>query len=143
MLAKAVICEQVITKQKTVRFSALSTTMQNGYAVAAVKNFGTYQVKYDTTAPVIRTSNFDLKGQKQNNLSTLKALQFTITDNLSGIKTYRATLNGKWVIADYDAKNNRLTIDLAKHTGTGKCALRLEVTDKCGNQSIYLKEFTL
>ncbi|MFN8714784.1 MAG: M23 family metallopeptidase [Bacteroidota bacterium] len=143
MLAKAVICEQVITKQKTVRFSALSTTMQNGYAVATVKNFGTYQVKYDTTAPVIRTSNFDLKGQKQNNLSTLKALQFTITDNLSGIKTYRATLNGKWVIADYDAKNNRLTIDLAKHTGTGKCALRLEVADKCGNQSIYLKEFTL
>ncbi|MGL5889491.1 MAG: hypothetical protein ACRC3B_06380, partial [Bacteroidia bacterium] len=143
MLSKAVICEHSISKQKTVKLSALATSIQNGYAVAAVKNFGTYQVRYDTTAPVIRTANFDLKGQKQTNLSALNTLQFTITDNLSGIKTYRATINGKWIIADYDAKNNRLTIDPEKYKATGKCALRLEVADKCGNQTVYLKEFTL
>jgi hypothetical protein len=141
-LAKAVICEET-TPGKAVRYNAVTTTVQNGYATAFIKNFGVYVVRYDTIAPAITPSNFDLKGKTQKNLSALSALQFTISDNLSGIKTYRATINGKWILADYDAKNKRLTIDHSKYKGQGSCLIRIEITDKCGNLKVYEKTATL
>lgn len=141
--AKMVICEHHFTTKKAPSLQAVSTTWEKGYAVATIKNFGTYSVEYDTIVPKIKPENFDLQGKKQTNLAALQTMKFIISDNLSGINTYRATLNNKWVIADYDAKNKRLTIDLSKYKGTGKCTLKLTVTDKCGNATVYEKAFTI
>lgn len=138
---KAILCERT-EKGKSIRYNAVSTTLQNGYATAQIKNFGRYEIRYDTLAPEIRATNFDLKGKTQTNLSTLGSLQFYINDNLSGIKSYRATLNGKWILAEYDAKNDRLIIDQSRYKGQGKALLRIEVTDKCGNVRVFEKNAT-
>ena len=42
-------------------------------------------------------------------MSKSKYLQIKITDKLSGIKKYRASINGKWILMEYDAKKNILT----------------------------------
>lgn len=138
---KAILCERT-EKGKSIRYNAVSTTLQNGYATAQIKNFGRYEIRYDTLVPEIRATNFDLKGKTQTNLSTLGSLQFYINDNLSGIKSYRATLNGKWILAEYDAKNDRLIIDQSRYKGQGKALLRIEVTDKCGNVRVFEKNAT-
>lgn len=138
---KAVICERIV-KGKSIRYNAVSTLAQNGYATATIKNFGRYEIRFDTLAPEIRATNFDLKGKTQKNLGALSALQFTISDNLSGIKTYRATINGKWILAEYDAKNKKLIIDQSRYKGQGNAVLRIEVTDKCGNMRVFEKTAT-
>ncbi|HLG03713.1 MAG TPA: M23 family metallopeptidase [Bacteroidia bacterium] len=108
---------------------------------ADIKHFGTYSIRVDTTAPKIQPANFDLKGKKQENLSALSSLKFTISDNLSGIYSYRATIDGKWVLAEYDPKKKLLIYTFDEHCGPGKHNILLEVTDKKGNKTVYLKNF--
>jgi len=74
-------------------------------------------------------------------LSALSSLKFTISDNLSGIYSYRATIDGKWVLAEYDPKKKLLIYTFDEHCGPGKHNILLEVTDKKGNKTVYLKNF--
>ena len=62
--------------------------------------------------------------------------RFTVRDDLSGVGTYRATLNDQWLWVDYDPKKSLMVVrpslsTLPKQAGT----LRLEVTDRSGNTS--------
>ena len=60
-----------------------------------------------------------------------------IADNLSGIKKYKGTIDGKWVLFEYDAKRN-LLIYTIKDNGNikkGKHILKLEVIDERKNKS--------
>lgn len=123
------------------RYASVGGVWRDGAVETSIKNFGRYEVLYDTLAPTIKPGNFDLNGKKQSNLAALSTLQFTIDDKLSGIRTYRTVIDGKWILADYDAKNDRLTIALDQ-VATGKHELQLEVTDKCGNRTIYTKSFS-
>ncbi|MDX1545331.1 MAG: M23 family metallopeptidase, partial [Christiangramia sp.] len=68
--------------------------------VANPKSFGTYTLAIDTIPPTIKPVNF------QNNkwISNLNELVVEIEDDLSGIGNYRATVNGKWILMEYDYK---------------------------------------
>ncbi len=67
----------------------------------------------------------------------MNSLMFKISDNLSGIKSYRGTMNGKWVLMDYDAKNSLLSYIIDEHMPKGKNNFHLVVTDAVGNKSSY------
>lgn len=108
---------------------------------AGIKEFGTYGLRVDTTAPNLRTVNFDLKGKTQTDLSTLSSLRFVIGDNLSGIGSYRGTIDGKWVRFEYEPKQKLIWYTFDEHTGKGEHELALTVTDKCGNVTEYRKKF--
>jgi hypothetical protein len=65
-----------------------------------------------------------------------------VSDNFSGVKTYRGEIDGKWILMEYDYKNNVLVytfderIDQTKpHTFT------IQITDYKGNSTIANKEF--
>lgn len=114
----------------------------NGKGMTAqIKVFGKYFVMRDTVDPTIRPFNFDAKGKTTTDFSALSSIQFKIDDNLSGVKTYRGTIDGKWVLFEYDAKNDKLKYTFDEHVGKGQHELLLVVTDAVGNEARFTRKF--
>jgi len=108
-----------------------------GFMTAKVKNFGRFGVAIDTIAPVIRPlTNFNKRTYLDSGL-----IQFRISDNLSGIKSYRGYLNGNWVLMSFDGKSSKLTLELNEFTPSGENTLRVELEDRVGNKTIFEKTF--
>ncbi|WP_461532986.1 M23 family metallopeptidase [Sinomicrobium sp.] len=98
------------------------------------RSLGIYSIVRDSTPPEVNPVNFKDK-QWVSNYRTLK---IKISDPLSGIDSYRATINGKWILMEYEPKQNMLSyhfddviFDQSEHN------LQLEVTDKVGNSTIF------
>jgi hypothetical protein len=108
---------------------------------AEIKEFGSYVVTVDTIEPIVSPLNYDLKGVAQTNLSTLKTLQFRISDNFSGVGSFNAFIDGKWVLMDYEPKKKMIWYTFDEHCGKGKHFLVLTVMDKAGNSTVYKKNF--
>ena len=106
--------------------------VHNDSVFYSVKNFGWFQLAVDTVAPSLKTEVPPAKFNKQKNKSQLV---FVMRDELSGIKSYRLLMNQKWVLAEYDAKTNRLIYFFDEQTPKGKLLFKLEASDKCGNRS--------
>jgi GH15 family glucan-1,4-alpha-glucosidase len=95
---------------------------------------GTYALATDTVAPTISPLNFK-DGQW---LSNFRFLKIKIDDALSGISNYRATINGKWILMEYDYKTNTLTYDFNDNTAIEtKNNLKVIVTDNVGNSATF------
>lgn len=114
-------------------------TLSNGWFEAEVRNFGKYAVMTDTIPP--RISPLSIKDN--NALTESNRIRFTISDNLAGIKSYEGTINGEWVLFEYDAKNRLLTYEFDENRlETGKRhSLVLTVKDNVNNTSIYEATF--
>ncbi len=115
---------------------------KNEMLQAEVLSLGDYCVMIDTIAPSIKPTLFKtfMKGYKK--------ITFKINDNIAGSKNviplkYRATLDGQWILMEYDAKNHLLTHTFEKSIAKGKHHLQLIVTDAMGNQKTFEKDFTL
>ena len=98
------------------------------------KTLGTYALTTDNIKPTIRPINFK-NGQW---LSNFRYLKLKIDDELSGISNYRATVNGKWILMEYDYKTKTLTHDFNDGIVTDtKNNLKVIVTDNVGNSSTF------
>ncbi len=122
-------------------YSSVGGKWEDGGVKTEIKEFGKYAVMIDTVAPISRPANFDLKGKVQTNFTALKSVQFTVGDNLSGLASYRCTIDGKWVLLEYEPKKRLLWYTFDERVAKGKHALLLELTDKCGNTTSYTKDF--
>ena len=60
-----------------------------------------------------------------------------IEDKETGVNKYEMYINDKWVLADYDAKNNLLIYQVDDHIKKGHNTFEVIVTDMVGNKSIY------
>ncbi|WP_159023142.1 M23 family metallopeptidase [Formosa sp. L2A11] len=102
------------------------------------KDLGYYTLVSDTVAPTIKALNF-----KNNQwLSSSKTLEVEIEDDMSGISDYRATINGKWVLMEYEYKTNILTYHFSdQKTVEGQNDFKLIVTDNVGNSSTFEASF--
>lgn len=78
---------------------------------------------------------------KQNQLFTANTIRFSITDKLSGIVSYKGLLDGRWILMEYDAKNDRLQCTLDKQIAAGEHTLKVIVTDDVKNESTYTLKF--
>lgn len=105
---------------------------ENGFMKVKLRDFGRYAVMTDTTSPVIKQINV----RDNMMVSGIEDIKVSISDNLSGIRTYRGTLNGAWILMDYDAKNKLLTYTRDAMLLTGKNVLILTVEDNAGNSSV-------
>ena len=110
---------------------------RNSMLSAKVREFGNFCIVADTINPIVKGVNIYL-GKKFNTQSTIKC---TIEDKESGIKTYRAEIDGKWILMEYDYKRKLLTYEIQKELGKGKHIFKLEVSDKLDNTTIYTAEF--
>ncbi|QWX84537.1 M23 family metallopeptidase [Cellulophaga sp. HaHaR_3_176] len=99
---------------------------------------GTFTLAKDTIAPKVRAKNF----KEKQWLSNYNYLSVEITDDLSGIDTYSATLNGKWILMEYESKKNTLTYNFDSNILNEKeCNLELIVTDNVGNSTTFKSTF--
>jgi len=114
--------------------SYVNTKRKGNILSAGSKIFGTYTLAMDTIAPTIKPINF----QNKKWLSKYRYLKLKIEDQLSGISKYRATVNGKWILMEYDYKTKTITHDfndnIVKDT---KNELKIIVTDNVGNSSTF------
>lgn len=112
------------------RFAPLSTSRKPDRLEAPVRVLGEYTVRQDTLPPVIIYSG--VSG---------RTVRFRITDDLSGIASYRVEVNGKWCLFRYDAKNRLLEGSLNEPVFVkGKNHLVLKVEDAVKNESIFETE---
>lgn len=117
--------------------SAVGGKYADGWITAQVKAFGQYTVMLDTTGPVI--TNVDLRADMRGR----KGFELRISDNLSGISSWRGTLDGDWILLEYEPKTKTLSHAFDKHSGgAGKKEFKLIVVDERGNTSSYRSEFT-
>ena len=102
------------------------------------RNLGTYTLAKDSVAPTIRTKNFKDKQW----LNNYKYLSVQIADDLSGIDKYSATLNGEWILMEYEPKRNTLTYNFDdKIADQTQCVLEVTVTDNVGNTNTLTTSF--
>ena len=106
---------------------------ENGYVISKTREFGVYVVVVDTIAPKIKALNIF----NNKNISSQKTIKIRISDNFSGIKSYRGTINNKWILMDYDAKKNTLTYKFDSILLKGKNKFKLVVKDDKGNSGVY------
>ena len=95
---------------------------------------GKYFLTKDTISPSIKPINF----RNEKWVTNLSTLRINVDDEFSGIKKYRATINGKWILMEHEPKRKLLffEFDDVKFSKT-ELKLNLQVEDMVGN----IKEF--
>lgn len=121
---------------------AFATTWENGWATASVREFGNFYVTTDDTSPMIRPVNIS----SGKNMAANSAIVLRISDDLSGIKSWRGTIDGKWILMEFDGKTATLKHVFDERTpakgNAGKHTFRLVVTDMKNNTAEYEAAFT-
>lgn len=114
-----------------------ASTYANGEVTATVRSFGSYTVMVDTVPPTI--TNVDLKpDMKGRSRFSLK-----VSDDLSSVDKWKATMDGNWVLMEYEPKTKTLMHTFDEHTQVpGTKTFKLEVTDERGNTARYELKFT-
>lgn len=120
------------------KLSYLTTKLSGNTFSCKTKTLGQYTLAKDVTAPKITISK-SIEGKW---ITAQKSISLTISDDLSGIKTYNGFLNGKWVLFEYESKLKRITHvfdDSFLLEGANK--LKVVVTDNVGNSTIFETQF--
>ena len=110
-------------------------TWRDGWLEGRVRSLGTYTVAIDTVAPTVVPLN---RGQWASGRIT-----FRVGDDRSGLNTYRATVDGRFVLFACNSRYNRLTCNLREtDVERGRVhTLELTVTDRCGNVTVCRERF--
>ena len=108
---------------------------RNGWVDADIKETGSYTLGQDLVPPTITPLNPATWVSQQ-------AIALRLSDNLSGVQTYRGEIDGQYVLFEMNSKSV-ITYHFDKERlARGKHTLKLVVTDACGNQSTYTYPFT-
>lgn len=124
------------------KFSYEGGKFVDGWLSTETKSFGDYTVTVDTTAPKIKLIGLEKRKSKTKetvndtlDLSKAKQIAFRATDNLSGIKKYELFIDEKWVIMEYETKEDLLFYLFDENVGPGIHTLRINVSDDKGNKT--------
>ena len=108
---------------------------RNGWIDADIREMGSYTPGQDIVPPTITPLNPATWVSKQ-------AISFRLSDNLSGVQTYRGEIDGQFVLFEMNSQSV-ITYHFDKERlSRGKHTLELVVTDACGNQTSYTYPFT-
>ena len=111
--------------------------VSDGRMQAQIRTFGDYAILLDSVPPRIRIRDFrtDLRGRS--------GFSLLIDDRVGGPLDYYATVDGEWILLEYDAKSGTLS-----HTFEGDRInpgayheFHLRVTDARGNSSTFERNF--
>ncbi|HWV66963.1 M23 family metallopeptidase [Chitinophaga sp.] len=114
--------------------STSATTLENGWYKGTFRDFGNFHLEVDTVAPKVTP----LGVKPGAILSKAAKISFAMSD-ASGIKNYRAELDGKWLMLS--RRGNVLTYTFDEHCQPGAHVLVLKVTDIAGNEGSYRLSF--
>jgi hypothetical protein len=107
---------------------SLHTECTAGKHTLTSRYLGRFRLAKDSTGPRIRTGVCNPSGAR-----------FNIYDNLSGIESFEATLNGEFILMVWDKKQHLLFSDPWPGQLPMKGEFILKVRDFCGNSSEFRK----
>ncbi len=114
------------------------TRKKDSIFYTTTKTLGKYGLVSDKIKPTIKPVNF----KAQQWISSLKTLKVKISDIGSGIKTYRATIDGKWILMEFNHKKRILTYNFNDKKLVGsKHIFKIVVSDNVGNTNTYSTTF--
>jgi hypothetical protein len=119
----------------------LKGEVADGYFKTKANILGQFELMADHDPPVItfnRPKNLPAGALPS---ATGKA-NFSVSEKLSGIAHYSASLNGKWILLPYDAKSGKMRVDFPVNLPKGTHELIIVVKDKCANQTVLKQNFT-
>src|SRR5690606_37936925 len=88
----------------SVQSGAEGGRFENGWVTINTRNLGSFYVDVDTVAPTITARNLT----NGKNVAAQSKIDFTISDNFSGIQSFNGYIDDKWVLMEYDSKNRHL-----------------------------------
>ena len=115
------------------KFKSAGGEWVDGFIETRIREFGKYCILVDTIPPEIK--EVDIYNNKD--ISKQNTIKVKIEDKLAGIKSYRGTLNGKWILMEYDAKSDLLIYRYDGHLIDGNNNFELKVVDEKNNISEY------
>jgi len=98
----------------------------NGKVKISVQELGEFTFLTDSVAPTIGR----IRADRSN-------LRFRIRDNRSGIAYFEATVNGEWILMNYDYKFGILQSEKLDPGKPFKGDFELKVVDRAGNERIF------
>ena len=111
-----------------------NTTKEKNRFYTKTKTFGTYTLTLDTVQPTIKPLNF----RDNKWMSKYRYLKLKIDDEMTGVDSYRATVNGNFILMEYDYKTDTITYDFNDGKfRDGENKLKVVVSDKVGNTNIF------
>jgi len=107
---------------------------KDGYMDCKIRELGNYSIGIDTLAPQITPVTLKLWTKNEK-------ISFKVTDDFSGVREYKGTLDGKFVLFEYDPKNASMFCKFdAQRMKRGKQRLVFSVKDRCGNERVYSED---
>ena len=108
-----------------------------GDLCATANSFGSYFIFADTVKPQIKPLRFQREMQKENRMS------FKVSDNMQLDKymVWRAEVDGKWILMEFDLKSKTLVHYFDDRIASGTHELKLSVSDKQGNEQVFVSSF--
>ena len=102
------------------------------------KTLGNYVLKSDKNKPKVKLLYF----KNEDWISSLQTLKVKISDIGSGIKNYRATIDDKWILMEYNHKKGILTYKFSdKKLFGSKHIFKIVVSDNVGNTNTLSATF--
>lgn len=116
---------------------ALGGEWRGEFLQANTRKFGNFAILLDTVPPVLT------KEYVPADMNSYRGglFQVRVSDDLSGIKSYSGTIDGKWHLYEYDAKNQILTADLSALPSNKEHHAELTVADERGNITTWKYSF--
>lgn len=115
-----------------------SNQKKEGFWIGKSKTLGAFTISRDSIPPTLKPLNF----KNDQWLSSFNYLRVKLTDDYSGIKSFRGEINGRWIRLEHEPKNNTLIynfndliFDEALHR------LSIEAEDRAGNVTILEMDF--
>jgi hypothetical protein len=108
---------------------------RDGWIDAEISELGVYTIRVDSVAPKITPVD-------STRWTASQTVAFRLTDNLSGVDTWRVTIDGEYALFCMDGKKSLISyvFDPERLTRGKKHILRLTATDACGNGAAYETE---
>lgn len=117
---------QLVSNRKKV---ALKGNWQNDWMEAKFRDLGTVQLRIDTVAPRLIPSGW-VNGANVRGRSSITIIA---DDDISDLKSFRAELDGKWLM--FSRKSDYFICKFDEHTPPGPHQLKVWATDEAGNMT--------
>ena len=126
--------QSFIGRIKDKNIAYINSRKNDSYIYANTSSLGKYTISRDTLKPEIKPINF-----KQNsNISSKSTIRLRLKDEMSGIKSYDAFLNGKWALFEYEPKSNLIFHKISDNIiNKGENILLINYQDGVGNKGLY------
>jgi hypothetical protein len=94
----------------------------------------------DTIPPRITPVVFAADMRRKNTMAFRILDNFAISGTADNV-TYRGTIDGQWVLFEFDKKRNRLTYAFDERVGKGQHTVRITAKDDRGNVGVFEGKF--